>query len=423
MKHIQIEISKYTYSISGTFFIFCAIILCAQYVFMCITQKHCRRHWQKCCKLVAPSLLHDVVFVFMGTLYLAGDNLPILICRGESDDAVKEDCIKASSYVLVVSQLLHTALYLANTFKLSPAKATFPVIGWIRKAYQSILQLVGFTIFIDQNFSTVVTLITHIDIEADDGPNGTGNVTASQYDVGGFAAALFAIVLPIVLGLVVKNYKDYCSCFKECKSCYRCCCNCQCFQNGVISVQYFLLFVFMGMYTLADNRWLWKYTALADIGDPTKERFGVLIVLFLFNIYWILLYVFILCLPGVGIVCKKKGFFDENENVTVLAEKEVHEWKFTYAKGKDIKGRIIDLKHRNGMEVEEDFRSVSVTLPIDENDITCKEGLKDCCKWLFCDLCCQKGRNSEDKKTTEDEKAIIFTYFGKKKEFYRSKTL
>ena len=179
----------------------------------------------------------------------------------------------------------------------------------------------------------------------------------------------------------------------------------------------------MGMYTLADNRWLWKYTALADIGDLTEERFGVLIVLLLFNIYWISLYVLILCLPGVGIVCKKKGFFDENDNVTVLAEKEVHEWKFTYAKGKDIKGRIIDLKHRNGMEVEEDFRSVSVTLPIDENDITCKEGLMDWCKWLFCDLCSQKGRNSEDKKTTEDEKAIIFTYFGKKKEFYRIKTL
>ena len=147
-------------------------------------------------------------------------------------------------YDQLCSQLLHTALYLANTFKLSPAKATFPVTGRIRKAYQSILQLLGFTIFIDQNFSTVVTLITHIDIEADDGPNGTGNVlvTASQYDVGGFAAALFAIVLPIVLGLVVKNYMDYCSCFKVCTSetdrwrCYRCCCNCQCFENGVISV-------------------------------------------------------------------------------------------------------------------------------------------------------------------------------------------
>ena len=124
-----------------------------------------------------------------------------------------------------------------------------------------------------------------------------------------------------------------------------------------------------------------------------------------------LLYLFILCVPGVGIACKKKGFFDENDYVVVLAEKEEHEWKCTDDNVKGIKG----------MEVEEDFGSVSITL-LDEKDITCKEGLKDCCKcrdWFStcCNSCCQKGHNSEDMETTEDEKAIMFIYFGEKKNF------
>ena len=114
--------------------------------------------------------VHDLVFVVMGTLYLAGDNRPILICSGMSNTVDKEDCMERSAIILGFSLLLHAALYISSSFKLNPAISTLPVTGRIRRAYQSILQLAALTILLDQTFTTVVKFITIVDIEMDESP-------------------------------------------------------------------------------------------------------------------------------------------------------------------------------------------------------------------------------------------------------------
>ena len=86
---------------------------------LCTTQRS--RH--RCHKSVAL-FLHDLIFVAMGTLYLAGDNLPILICSGMSNTDDREDCIETSSIIIGFSLLMHTALYIAGSFKLNPAIST-----------------------------------------------------------------------------------------------------------------------------------------------------------------------------------------------------------------------------------------------------------------------------------------------------------
>ena len=116
-------------------------------------------------------------------------------------------------------------LYLAGIFKLKvPTTPIISVTGRIRRAYRNILQLGSLTIFLDQTFSTVVwQYVTHLNIEANETLNCArdcvGNITATDClaqlnkDVWMFLTALTAILLFIALGLIVKNLKDYCSCW------------------------------------------------------------------------------------------------------------------------------------------------------------------------------------------------------------------
>ena len=71
------------------------------------------------------------------------------------------------------------------------------------------------------------------------------------------------------------------------------------------------------MYTLADNRWLWKCTPVLH-GNPTMARLGFLGTSLVLSLLWILLYGAIICYPGVRIISKRKRVFAENDYVFVL---------------------------------------------------------------------------------------------------------
>ena len=260
--------------------VLCAMSLLMKFSSLLVSQKYTH---SRCCDIIKV-LLYDATFVAMGTLYLAGDNLPIFICTGGDNMKDREACRGQSSYILGVSLLLHTMLHLASILKLKSADMpTVPVTGRIRKAYQSILQLAALTIFVDQAFSTVERFVIHLDIEADETPNCgcVDNTTATNclslinVEVGGFSAGLYAIILFVVFGLVVTNRKDYFSCFfierklnpafdegevylVHSQSKYTRIICCHFWENICIFSFHALVVVFMVLYTLADNRWLWR---------------------------------------------------------------------------------------------------------------------------------------------------------------------
>ena len=339
-------------------------------------------------KLIVSGI-YDSIFVIMGTLYLAGDNRPILICSGMNSTTDKDTCLGQSSVIVGVSLLLHTTLYVASALELKPTEVTaFPVTGRIRKAYQTVLQLVAFTIILDQTFSTMVRLITHIDIEIDERPN----CGSTQMEVEGFLAGLFIIMLPVILGLLVmKNWKDYCSCcWIKRKSMIRQCC-CHLWESILIFISYCSVIGFMAIYTLADNRWLWVCTPVS-MSDSTMARFGMLFISLSLNFIWVALYLVVFCLPGVGIVWKK-NFATENDYMSVLAEKEKHKWVCKNATVKKKDSADIDLTSSNhNMAIEENYGSVSIALPIE--DITWWQGvcyfLQGCRDKL--DKCCPRCR-------------------------------
>ena len=302
----------------------CIVVLSAKCLCVCTTQRS--HHW---CRKSVVMAVHDLVFLAMGTLYLAGDNLPILICSGMSNIGDREDCIETSAIILGFSLLLHTALYIAGSFKLNPAISTLPVTGQIRKAYQSILQLAALTIFLDQTFTTVVKFITIVDIELDESPTCgcPGNTTnsASEREVAGFLTGLSSIMLLMVIGLTVKAWKEYCSCcwIKRKSECGQCCCHI--FENGLIFIMYIVVVAFMVIYTLADSRWLYKCTPVCN-DNPTKVRFWLLGTSFVLSLLWIVMYFVIIFVPGCSIVCQKKRVITENEYVSVQVVKENHKW-------------------------------------------------------------------------------------------------
>ena len=378
----------------------CVVLLFSKCLFILLCTKIPRHQ----CRKLAETLLFDSVFVVMGTLYLAGDNLPILICRGMNSTTARDICIEQSSIIVGFSLLLHTALYVAGALKLKPTEVTaFPVTGRIRKAYQRIFQLVAFTIILDQTFSTVVRLITQVDIEIDESPN----CGSTEVEVEGFLASLYIIMLPMILGLlVVKNWKDYCSCcWIKRKSMIRQCC-CHFWENFLIFMVYIFVIGFMIIYTLADNRWLWKCTSAAK-GDPTTGRIRMLVISLVLSLLWIAMYLVIICLPGVCIVCNKnskKKFFTENDYALVVTKRHKLKWVCTDAKVKrKINGNDseIDLTDStdNHKAIEESYGSVSITLPIEEN-ITCWQGLRycqqKCVKSDCCSTSCTQCGSEED---------------------------
>ena len=439
------------YWVSLAFFlILCIAILVIKYYFLCTTQRSRHR-----CHKLAALFLHDLIFVAMGTLYLAGDNLLILICSGMSKTGDREDCIETSAIIVGFSLLMHTVLYIAGSFKLNPAISTLPVTGRIRKAYQSILQLAALTIFLDQTFTTVVRLITIVDIEMDESPTcGCGGNTtnsASESEVAWFLTGLSSIMLLMVIGIVVKGWKDYCSCCWKKRKSERRQYRCQIVENIFIFSMYIVVVGFMVIYTLADNRWLYKCTPVCN-GNPTVVRLGLLYTSLVLSIIWILLYGVIICCPGVCIICKRKRAFAENDYVSVVAERENRKWVCMDAQKRKVNGNgsttnIPEIG--NTMSIEDDYGSVSITLPIEEDtccaslletewecckclknfltclccvkrDTTCASNLQDtwdcivaillCCCWDTC-KCCKKLMN------TEDEAEIVFIFVGKKNNF------
>ena len=380
----------------------CIVVLSAKCLCVCTTQRS--HHW---CRKSVVMAVHDLVFVVMGTLYLAGDNLPILYCSGMSNTVDKEDCIERSAIILGFSLLLHTALYIAGPFKLNPAISTLPVTGRIRKAYQSILQLAALAILLDQTFTTVVKFITIVDIEMDESPacGCPGNTTnsASEREVAWFLTGLSSIILLIVIGIVVKGWKDYCSCCWKKRKSERRQYRRQIVENILIFFMYIVVVLFMVMYTLADSRWLYKCTPVCN-GNPTVVRFGLLGTSLSLSFIWILLYGVIICCPGVCIICKRKRAFAENDYVSVVAKRENCKWVCTDARKRKVNGNGSTTNNTeigNTMSIEDDYGSVSITLPIEED--TCYASLQDTCcaslletEWECCNclknfltwLCC-----------------------------------
>ena len=413
---------------------FCVIPVHLKYVVLCckcFEKRTCHKFWKLC-----EALLYDLIFVAMGTLYLAGDNLPIFICSTK-DEVDREECRGQSSIILGVSLLLHAMLYLAGIFKLKvPTPPIYPVTGRIRRAYQNILQLGSLTIFLDQTFSTVVRqYVTHLNIEADEIRNCArdcvGNITETDClaklnaEVWMFLAALTAILLFIALGLIVKNLKDYCSCcLIDFHAQYHKVACWNLVENIlIIFIQVICVTGFMVIYALADNRWLW-ICVIEDKDLSFNFRVGLLYILLASSFVLILMYIIIICLPGLGIVKKyEKGFFQEYEYAEILAKQHNSGWKceraLAHAKHSTRSGDHSESQSRppppfditeniSEIAVEDNHGTMSISVHM-EGKTTCMKGLGYLCNKTW--DCFEGSKSSAEPSDHEDNSHQHTTYW------------
>ena len=414
------------YGLSLLIFMFIGVVcLTVKYAFSC----RCKIHTKQ---TALKDLVHDVIFVLMATLYLAGDNLPVFICNTMSTFTVsKVACRDSSSMLVGISLALHMALYLVGILKIKSAPTpTFPVTGRIRKAYENVLQLGKFTLLIDQTFTTVVRSFTHVDLEDDEiGKCGCDRNTTAEIErcldilnveVGVFLLVLIIIISVIATGVVMKNLKDYCSCcWKKMESEGGQCC-CHCWENFGIFTSYFLVIVFMFTYTLADNRWLWT-CVIHNENVSFCTRIAILSVSFIFAATMGSVYIYVIWVPGVGIVCGKRRFFAEYEYVIIKTNNNpeckydavgVLESSPSRSETMEMAQFTTPLNTQHTCSLNNSIRgtsiekhwSVSATIPIEKqfkccdgaytftncagctkflcctNDRTCHDCLKDCCQ-------------------------------------------
>ena len=265
--------------------------------------------------VLKKDLAYKIIFMLMGAFYLAGDNLPIFVCSTASTFTVnKVACHDASAMIIGISLLLHLVLYLLDRLKISSAsKPTIPVEGRIRKAYVNALQLAKYAILIDQTFTTVVHHLTHVVLKDDAigkcgcDRNTTAEIEHSLYilniEVGVLFSAFMTLLVVIVVEELMKNLKNYCTCcWKEMDSeDDKLECRCHCWENFAIFTIYILVFIFMAIYTLADNRWLWTYV-IPDKDASFWMRIAFLLVSLTLTIVMGLVYICVIWHPSVCIV-------------------------------------------------------------------------------------------------------------------------
>ena len=361
------------------------------------------------CYTLFEVFLYDAIFMIMGTLYLAGDNLPVFICISKSNTTEMELCRKQSSIIEGVSLLLHAILYLVGQLQLrSTATLTLPVTGRIRKAYQNILQLVALTLFADQTFSTVVRYLTSTDIKIDKTPNcGCGNGTTAaeclanlNMEVGLFIASLSAIVLIIAISLIVKNLKDYCSCccFNKLKPERGQCCW-HLAENILIIMFYILAIAFMVFYTLGDHTWLWKCVLMSNGTQWREVIFSVTLVA---SVFWIGMYIFVICLPGVGKVWGNKKFLSRYRYAVLEYDLEDSRWKRKRVLAQPSEGQYAeDLTQCSGeFKIDNDCEDSFEV----EEDTKCLNGLKNICCFCSSAALSTEEKNSAERKMPTEKK-------------------
>ena len=367
------------------FFVLSGGISCLNHYSLC-----CQKPKYHCCCKLGETLTRDMLFISMGTLYLAGDNLPILICDVQPKMDAK-NCRIRSSAIEGASLILHALLYLIG--QNSTANQTFQVTGSgrIRKAYQSILQLVSTTLFVDQTFSTVVRFVANTDDSESTKQNNScdykANATVTMThngEVAWFLASLSAIVVVIAMWLIIKNLKDYCSCcFKKLKSEKGYCCS-HLLENIFIIVFYVLAIAFMVLYTLGDNDWLWECVL---IHNPTQGRETMLSVTLVISLFWVAMYITVIWLPGFGIELERNKFFRNYAYVVIKGEMDKSEWVQKVltqpaASGQGYTDRTVS---SGNIEHDESYTSPGITLTFGE-DITLRRGLANTVNYFCC--CC-----------------------------------
>ena len=170
-------------------------------------------------------------------------------------------------------------------------------------------------------------------------------------------------------------------------------------ENILIIMFYVLAIAFMVFYTLGDHAWLWKCVLMSNGTQWRKVIFSVTLVA---SVFWIGMYIFVICLPGVGKVWGNKKFLSRYRYAVLEYDLEDSRWKRKCVLAQPSEGQYAeDLTQCSGeFKINNDCEDSFEV----EEDTKCLNGLKNICCFCSSTALSTEGKTSVKGKTSTERK-------------------
>ena len=346
-----------------------------------------------CLSFTSWGMIHDMAFSIMAILYLLGDNLE-MACEERYCPAVAQTLTGTSLVLNIFLTLLKV-----SGMKLNLPSA-YPVIGIMGHVYDKMLGIAATTLTIDQ---TVTTILQSVDIRIAAGTTNdtivqgntliVDNIREAQYAASGimtFMCGVVVLVVLIVLALLARANRAVC--------CHHKCSESEEVQNACKEVKWYervfqwlcglLVVVFAVLFLVGNTDWVYDFFRPSTVSQPsTIVRLTTLCASFAVLCILSMVYILVVCLPGVCFARKENIFFlPKHGNMTVsghMERKRYNKWgnkdkklppevSYIHDQEANKKGEL-----KGNIKVEDYFGKTDIIVSIDE-----LEG-KKCCDGFY----------------------------------------
>ena len=315
-----------------------------------------------CC---SRSMWYDLAFCTMVLFYLTGDNLQQNVCEDNCGP-----CPTIGQVFTAASLILRIFLALLNAGDLKPKlPSTFPVIGKMGNVYSKLLQIATAALTIDLTFTAI---LESLDIQKAKCNTMDDADTVKQEAIGVMTALciLVLLLMLVVMGLIACDNSVFCDCKGKKVNRWEVCGQWLCV---------FCVLSFVLLFIVGDVDWFWNFfsdkadTAVLALPIPKIIRLVVLCFSFLALVILMLVYIFVMCLPGLSVALREENFFlsqKANNGLTVvqhMVQKQYNGW--------DAEGlaKVTQGDCEGKFTVKNEFDKASITLHVNEEMTCCTE--------------------------------------------------
>ena len=341
---------------------------------------------EKCCR---KHVAYDLFNCFMIFCYLVGDNLKQMACNPECGL-----CVTIAQLFTGISLILNVTLILLKDGGLSKGSlaSAYPTIGVRGEAYDKMFQVAAKALVIDQ---ALTAILEHISTSECVKNTVNSNITVQIGVTIAYFVFITVIILVVLVFLVWGQRKTFCpnGCSEKLQKCCETCAQ-WCFAFSIL--------VFCALFMVADIDWfwdLWKDSRYFSSGAKAA-RLSLLGVSFLYCLFLIVLYIFVIGIPGLGVVLEKKQFFflehgahGELSTSKLMVRKVDNTWKSTEEapsvptqqmtnteRKENVDTNSTDAnrdkcKLKKSVKVDDDFGKAAISFTFKE-EIPCCQGLK-----------------------------------------------
>ena len=389
-------------------------------------KKRCQKLEYCIKKACLKEVAYDIVNFIMIFFYLLGDNLQEMVCNEKCGP-----CPRTAQAFTGISLILNLALTVLKGAGEGNLPSALPVVGKWGDTYNKMLQIAASAVTIDQALTAILEAFTKGEQECE-------KVVSSDRDAQiAFMASMMAIAIIVIFAVQLllcwEKRENFCHacCTEERHTEERrteYCCTEDCCAVFLQWLFAFYILIFMGVFLAADIDWIWDVITgnnLLPLSAAWITRLVLLVIATLSSLVFLIVYITVICLPGLRFVLVKKRFFLPEHNTLSVSEAIVREkhntWKEAdehYATVDNTQWAETAAKHSKD---EEGGKSSKIKSSVEVEDslggkatisFTFKEEIPNAClspcNWLCrCIFCC-KCKDCKEWNLPKEEKVMTW---------------